>query len=187
MSLCSNSVLPDWEIRRLARDHQLVTPFCERTQHQGISHGLSPFGYDCRLADEWMWPVSDKDEIDPTNLKTVEWLRVDAPATRLAPGHMVLARTVETFTMPPDVCGEAFGKSTWARCGITLNTTLIEPAWKGTLTLEISNIGSNPVLLTAGLGICQIRFMRGARPESGYSGKYMGQDGVTPPRVGAQP
>lgn len=186
LGIIPTGILPDWEIRRLARDHQLITPFVDgKVNERGISHGLSPFGYDCRLADEWLVPspMTD-DDVDPTQPNAgVEWLTVHDKWIVLEPGGMILGRTIETFVMPPDVLGEAKGKSTWARCGIDLNTTIIEPGWRGTLTLEISNCSRRRIVLTAGLGICQIVFTRGAMPESAYSGKYNGQTSVTPPRA----
>ena len=161
------------------------------------SWGLSCAGYDMRLANEFLY-------IDPLALSQSErpylevgqpapWITVKAPFFILPPGGFVLARTMEYVRVPRDCSGTVYGKSSFARLAICLNTTLIECEWEGTITLEISNIGNFPVKLTAGHGICQVVFNRFDDPtgagavETSYadrgSATYQGQTGVTVSRV----
>lgn len=127
------------------------------------SFGTSCYGYDCRLADEFFYldtvalAQSNRPYLEPG--KPAPWTkRGRAKSFLIRPGGFVLARTMEYIRIPRDCGAVVFGKSTWARLAICLNTTLLEPEWEGTVTLEISNIGDFPVMLTAGAGICQVVF-----------------------------
>lgn len=126
------------------------------------SHGTSCYGYDMRLADEFCYidPValaqSETPYLEPG--KPAPWTRVRRKQFIIRPGEFLMARTMEYVRIPRDCGAVVFGKSTWARLAICLNTTLLEPEWEGTITLEISNIGNFPVMLTAGAGICQVVF-----------------------------
>lgn len=134
------------------------------------SFGTSCYGYDCRLGGEFL--TMDTEALSMTAEpwvkpgKSAPWVRHFAPFFVLRPGGFVLARTMEYVRVPRDCGGVVFGKSTWARHAICLNTTLLEPEWEGTVTLEISNIGNFCVCLEAGAGICQIVFQTadGAQP-----------------------
>ena len=130
------------------RKLQPVSPFCERTRDYGVSYGVGPAGYDVRL---------DQDVI-------------------LAPGAFKLGSTLEKFNMPRNLLGIVHDKSTWARMGIALQNTVIEPGWMGFLTLEITNHGRETITLPRGCGIAQIIFhFTDAEVEQGYSGKYQDQ------------
>jgi len=126
------------------------------------SYGVSCYGYDCRLAPEFLY-------VDTTKLaqmrqpyarpgKKIPWVQHSGNNFLLLPGRAVMARTIEYVRIPRDCGAVVFGKSTWARLFVCLNTTLLEPEWEGTVTLEIANIGDFPVMLSAGDGICQIVF-----------------------------
>jgi dCTP deaminase len=124
------------------------------------SWGTSCYGYDCRLAADFAYvdmvklSQSESPYLEPG--KEAPWIHVNAPSWILYPGDFVMARTMEYIRIPRDCGGVVFGKSTWARLAVCLNTTLLEPEWEGEVTLEISNIGNFPVILRAGSGICQV-------------------------------
>lgn len=126
------------------------------------SYGVSCYGYDMRLAPEFLYVdtgilgQSDRPYLEPG--KPAPWKRSEEPFFILRPGGFLMARTVEYIRVPRDCGAVVFGKSTWARLAICLNTTLLEPEWEGEVTLEIANIGDFPVKLTAGDGICQVVF-----------------------------
>ena len=166
-------------------DHQV-------REHDGqkiISYGLSSFGYDARLADEFFAVVDDECVIDPKRSATSfakDRTRWRGGSYIIPPNDMVLARTVERFKMPDDVMAICVGKSTYARCGLVVNVTPLEPGWEGHVTLELSNTTSQPIVVYPGEGIAQFVFFRGERPSVTYSdrgGKYMNQSGVTLARV----
>lgn len=159
------------------------------------SYGLSCYGYDCRLADEFCYVdvvklrQSERPYLEPGC--SAPWVRLsDTPFFVLWPGAFVMARTMEYIRVPRDCGATVYGKSTWARLAVCLNTTLLEPEWEGTVTLEISNIGDFPVMLRAGVGICQVVFNT-AEPgfplRTSYadraSATYQGQREVTLSRV----
>lgn len=142
------------------------------------SYGLGSYGYDIRLASEFVVPVTEQ-IVDLKHGFDTEWLTYEQDYFILYPGHMFLGKSVETFNMPKDVTGIAVGKSTWARLGIFTNITPLEAGWSGTLTIEVSNIGQIPVVIYAGWGIAQILFLQGDPTSQPYSGKYQGQEGTT--------
>lgn len=166
-----------------------VGPQTENSEIRIISYGVSAFGYDCRLAPEYKVftnTANECDVIDPLNFQEKAYVNTDGPWCVIPPNSYILGRTVEYFTMPQDVVSICLGKSTYARCGIAVNVTPIEPGWEGHVTLEISNQTPLPIKVYANMGICQFLFLRGFRPNETYSdkgGKYMGQQGITPPRV----
>lgn len=126
----------------------IVTPFCERTETHGLTFGVGPCGYDIRLQDN----------------------------IRLWPGRFALASSSERFDMPDDVVGVVHDKSTWARRGITVQNTVIEPGWRGFLTLEITNHGNNDEYLVGGIPIAHVLFHRLDAPaERPYDGRYQDQ------------
>lgn len=161
------------------------------------SFGLSCYGYDFRLADEFCFVDTVKLANSPTPYlepgKPAPWVRVHAPRFVIEPGGFLMCRTMEYMRVPRDCGAVVFGKSTWARLAITLNTTLLEPEWEGTITLEVANIGNFPVCLTAGDGICQVVFSTAADGfplrtsyadrASGRGGTYQGQREVTLSKV----
>ncbi len=182
-------IMPDHWIRQQALDHGMITPFEERMKRDGIiSYGLSSYGYDCRLSDEFMiFTNVDSAIVDPKNFSNDSFVERKTDVCVIPPNSFVLCRTVETFKVPRDVLVVCLGKSTYARCGLIVNVTPLEPEWEGQVTLEISNTTPLPAKVYANEGIAQFLFFQGASEcEVSYAdraGKYMGQQGVTLPRL----
>lgn len=183
------SILPDHEIRRLSKEQKMIDPFVESQKRDGIvSYGLSSFGYDARVAPEFkIFHNIDSAIVDPKNFSTDSFVERDTDVCIIPPNSFALARTVEYFRIPRDILVICLGKSTYARCGIIVNVTPLEPEWEGHVTLEFSNTTPLPAKIYANEGVCQFLFYRGSSPcEVSYkdrSGKYMGQRGVTLPRI----
>lgn len=185
-------ILPDWKIRQFVQQKGMITPFIDYHMKQlnngKINPGLSSAGYDFTLDYTFANVVVELGQGAIDAKKPV----LDRPPCmtsrfQLPAGAMILGQTVETFDMPEDVLGLVFTRSTLARVGNFLNVTPIEPGWRGQITLEISNIGSDPVWIYPGEGIGQIIFMWiDSRPERTYAdkgGKYQNQHGVAGPIV----
>jgi dCTP deaminase len=168
------SILSDKWIREAARTQGMIEPFVEAQRRDGcISYGLSSYGYDARVAPEFkIFTNVDSAVVDPKDF---------------AANSFALARTVEYFRIPRDVLVICLGKSTYARCGIIVNVTPLEPGWEGHVTLEFSNTTPLPAKIYANEGACQFLFLQGNEPcETSYAdraGKYMGQQGVTLPKL----
>lgn len=183
-------ILNDIRIAGLAAGG-MISPFvAESTKGPGgTSYGMSSFGYDVRVGNEWVEYRRNNDEpLDPANIQEGDVKRTTADEFVLRQGGFVLACTLETITMPRDCIGRVMDKSSLARCGITLQNTVLEPKWRGQITLEIFNNSPRPVLLRAGQGIAQVIFERGDPCRISYAdrnGKYQYQQGVTLPRSGA--
>lgn len=183
------SVLPDHWIREMAVDHGMIEPFTERQKRDAvISYGLSSYGYDARLADEFkIFTNIDNAIVDPKNFSDSSFVNRKTDICVIPPNSFVLSRTIEYFRVPRDVLVICLGKSTYARCGLIVNVTPLEPGWEGHVTLEISNTTPLPARVYANEGICQFLFLKGDSPcETSYAdrgGKYMGQRGVTLPRM----
>jgi len=182
-------ILSDKWIRERVKTHGMIEPFCEKQTGEGqISYGLSSYGYDARLAPEYkIFTNVDNVLIDPKNISENAFVDRVGDFCVLPPHSFALARTVEYFRIPRDVLVICLGKSTYARCGIIVNVTPLEPEWEGHVTLEFSNTTPLPAKLYAGEGVCQFLFFQGNEPcEVSYKdrkGKYMGQTGVTLPRI----
>jgi len=182
-------LLSDREIAALANaDPPLIAPFVPR-QEGKPSYGLGSFGYDIRLGSRFLVPLGGVDALlDPVNLPQDQFREVVAEETfDLAPHANVLAESVEVLDMPDDVMSLVFGKSTYARCGLIVNVTPLEPGWRGKLTLSLINASPLPLRLHIGQGIAQIVFARGERPARTYGekeagGAYQDQRGPTLPR-----
>jgi len=183
------ALLPDTEIRRLAQDAGMIEPFVESQRRAGvISYGLSSFGYDARLADEFkIFTNVDNALVDPKAFSDAGFVTRSGASCVIPPNSFILGHTVEFFRIPRDVLVICLGKSTYARCGLIVNVTPLEPEWEGQVTIEISNTTPLPARVYAHEGICQFLFLRGeAPPEVSYAdraGKYMGQRGVALPRL----
>lgn len=183
------SIMPDHWIRAQARDNGMIEPFVEAQRREGvISYGLSSYGYDARVADEFkIFTNVDNAIVDPKDFTHQTFVDRQADVCVIPPNSFVLARTVEYFRIPRDVLVICLGKSTYARCGIIVNVTPLEPEWEGHVTLEFSNSTPLPARIYANEGACQFLFLRGETPpEVSYrdrKGKYMGQTGVTPPKL----
>lgn len=183
------SILSDITIRDLAMNQGMIDPFVEGQRRDGvISYGLSSYGYDARVSDEFkVFTNIDSTVIDPKNFDPKCLVDRKTDCCIIPPNSFALARTVETFKIPRDVLTVCLGKSTYARCGIIINVTPLEPEWEGQVTLEFSNTTPLPAKIYANEGACQFLFFRGDQPcEVSYAdraGKYMGQVGVVVPRL----
>ena len=183
------SVLSDRWIKKMALEKGMIKPFIdEQKRENSISYGLSSFGYDARVSNEFkIFTDVDSAVIDPKNFKENSFVSRKANECVIPPNSFVLASTVEYFKIPKDVLVICLGKSTYARCGIIVNVTPLEPEWEGHVTLEFSNTTPLPAKGYANEGACQFLFFKGdAPPDVSYkdrSGKYMGQKGVTLPKL----
>ncbi|MBY0431943.1 MAG: dCTP deaminase [Rhodospirillales bacterium] len=183
------SVMPDTWIREMATKHGMIEPFTEKLTRQGvISYGLSSYGYDARVAGEFkIFTNVDSAVVDPKEFSPKSLVDREGPVCIIPPNSFALARTVEYFRIPRDTLVICLGKSTYARCGIIVNVTPLEPEWEGHVTLEFSNTTPLPAKIYANEGACQFIFLKASSPcEISYAdraGKYMGQRGVTLPRL----
>jgi dCTP deaminase len=182
-------ILSDEEIAALCEGSRpMLSPFVPR-QEGKPSYGLGSFGYDLRLGPKILVPLGGINAVlDPLQFPDGHFRTIDvAKAFELAPNSQVLAESVERFQMPDDVCGVCWGKSSYARCGLLVNVTPLEPGWRGVLTIELANVSPLPIRLHVGQGIAQVVFFRGKRPRRTYAekesgGGYQDQAGVTLPR-----
>ena len=167
----------------------MISPFEEKqVRGDSISYGLSSFGYDARVSDEFKIFTNVNSEIvDPKNFKPTNFITKNTPECIIPPNSFVLARTVEKFKIPNDVLVICLGKSTYARCGIIVNVTPLEPGWEGYVTLEFSNTTPLPAKIYANEGVAQLLFLESDEEcEVSYKdrgGKYQGQKGVTLPKT----
>jgi dCTP deaminase len=183
------TIRSDRWIRRMAEDHGMIEPFEAAQVREGtISYGVSSYGYDIRVAPEFkVFTNVHSVVVDPKRFDERSFVDVNAESCIIPPNSFALARTVEYFRVPRNVLAICVGKSTYARCGIVVNVTPLEPSWEGYLTLEISNTTPLPAKIYANEGIAQLLFFQGEEdPEIAYAdrrGKYQGQRGVTLPRL----
>jgi len=182
-------IRPDAWIRAMARDHKMIDPFEESQVREGvISYGLSSYGYDIRVADEFkIFTNINTTIVDPKNFSRQSFVDFQGPACIIPPNSFALARTVEYFRIPRSVLTICVGKSTYARCGIIVNVTPFEPEWEGHATLEISNTTPLPARLYAREGIAQVIFFEAdqlcERSYADKQGKYQAQQEITLPRI----
>ena len=182
-------VMPDTWIREQALKSEMISPFEEKLQKEGvISYGLSSYGYDARVAPEFkIFTNVDSATVDPKNFNPAGFVDRNTDVCIIPPNSFALARTVEYFKIPRDTLVICLGKSTYARCGIIVNVTPLEPEWEGHVTLEFSNTTPLPAKIYANEGACQFIFLKADSVcETSYAdraGKYMGQRGVTLPRI----
>lgn len=182
-------VMPDHWIRDAARNERMIDPFVEKQTRDGvISYGLSSYGYDARCSDEFMiFTNVDNAIVDPKDFNNQSFVERKTPVCVIPPNSFVLTRTIEYFRIPKDVLVICLGKSTYARCGLIVNVTPLEPGWEGHVTLEISNTTPLPAKVYANEGVAQFLFFKGSSAcEVSYAdraGKYMGQKGVTLPKL----
>ncbi len=180
---------PDHWIRKMALEHSMIEPFVENQVRQGvISYGVSSYGYDMRVADEFKVFTNVYSAIvDPKNFSPSSFVDIKAEVCIIPPNSFALARSVEYFRIPRTVLTICLGKSTYARCGLIVNVTPFEPSWEGFVTLEISNTTPLPAKIYANEGIAQVLFFEADEEcETSYAdkrGKYQGQRGVTPPKL----
>jgi dCTP deaminase len=182
-------VKSDRWIRRMALEHRMIEPFCDHQVRDGvISYGLSSYGYDLRIADEFrIFTNINSTIVDPKNFDTKSLVDFRGPVCIIPPNSFALGRSVEYFRIPRRVITVTVGKSTYARCGIITNVTPFEPEWEGFVTLEISNTTPLPARIYANEGIAQVLFFESDEDcERSYAdkrGKYQGQREVTLPRI----
>ena len=173
----------------MALEKEMIKPFVpEQKGDKNISYGLSSFGYDARVSNEFkIFTDVDSAIVDPKNFKNNSFVSRKSSECVIPPNSFVLASTVEYFKIPKDVLVICLGKSTYARCGIIVNVTPLEPGWEGHVTLEFSNTTPLPAKIYANEGAAQFIFLKGSEePETTYdqrNGKYMKQAGVTLPKV----
>lgn len=186
------SIKPDRWITKMALERGMIEPFEPRQVRKEmanvISYGVSSYGYDVRVADEFkIFTNINTTVVDPKKFDPNSFVSLKNDVCIIPPNSFALARTVEYFRIPRNILTICLGKSTYARCGIIVNVTPLEPEWEGIVTLEISNTTPLPAKIYANEGIAQMLFFESDEPcEVSYkdkSGKYLGQTGVTLPRM----
>ncbi|OFW35898.1 MAG: dCTP deaminase [Acidobacteria bacterium RIFCSPLOWO2_12_FULL_67_14] len=183
------SIKADKWIKRMALEHRMIEPFEDRQVRAGvISYGLSSYGYDIRVADEFkVFTNINSTVVDPKNFDSRSFVDVKSDVCIIPPNSFALSRTVEYFRIPRDVLTVCVGKSTYARCGLIVNVTPFEPEWEGFVTLEISNTTPLPAKVYANEGIAQVLFFQSDETcEVSYAdkkGKYQRQQGLTLPKL----
>jgi dCTP deaminase len=187
------SIKSDRWIRRMAEQHGMIEPFAPTqvrvaNEQKIISYGTSSYGYDVRCANEFkIFTNINSTIVDPKNFDTNSFVDVKSDVCIIPPNSFALARTVEFFRIPRSVLTVCLGKSTYARCGIIVNVTPLEPEWEGHVTLEFSNTTTLPAKIYANEGVAQMLFFESDEVcETSYrdrGGKYQGQTGVTLPKA----
>jgi dCTP deaminase len=187
------SIKSDRWIRRMATEHRLLEPFeptqvRERDGERIVSYGTSSYGYDVRCSNEFkIFTNINSVIVDPKSFDADSFVDLKSDVCVIPPNSFALARTVEYFRIPRNVLTICLGKSTYARCGIIVNVTPLEPEWEGHVTLEFSNTTPLPAKIYANEGVAQMLFLESDEEcETSYAdrgGKYQGQLGVTLPRA----
>jgi dCTP deaminase len=187
------SIKADKWIRRMAQEHKIIEPFEPgQIRHVNgrriVSYGTSSYGYDIRCSSEFkIFTNINSTIVDPKDFDEKSFVDFNGDICIIPPNSFALARTVEYFRIPRNVLTICLGKSTYARCGIIVNVTPLEPEWEGHVTLEFSNTTPLPARIYANEGACQFLFLRGeGPPDVSYAdrgGKYMKQQGVTLPKL----
>lgn len=188
------SVMSDKWIKEMSEKHDMISPFSpdqvkvDKNGNKIISYGLSSYGYDSRVSDEYkIFTNLHSSIVDPKNFDTQSFVDRQTDVCIIPPNSFILARTVEYFKIPRDVLVVCVGKSTYARCGIIVNVTPLEPEWEGHVTLEFSNTTPLPAKIYSWEGACQFLFLKGDQlcdiSYADRKGKYMSQNGVTLPTV----
>ncbi len=180
---------PDHWIRKMAHEHGMIEPFIDTQVRDGcISYGVSSYGYDVRVANEFkIFTNINTTIVDPKNFDTRSMVDFVGDACVIPPNSFALARTVEYFRIPRGVLTVCLGKSTYARCGIIVNVTPFEPEWEGYVTLEISNTTPLPARIYANEGLAQVLFFEADEEcETSYAdkkGKYQHQQSIMLPKL----
>ena len=183
------SIKPDHWIRKMALEHGMIEPYVDKQTTKGaISYGVSAYGYDIRVSDEFkVFTDVFYTVVDPKNFDEKSFVTIVNKECIIPPNSFALARTVEYFRIPRSTITVCVGKSTYARCGIIVNVTPFEPEWEGYVTLEISNTTPLPAKIYANEGVAQLLFFESDEQcEVTYKsrdGKYQGQRGVTLPKT----
>ena len=183
------AIKSDKWIRKMSLETEMISPFEDKQISKSkISYGLSSYGYDIRVTDEYkIFTNVNNSIIDPKRFDENSFVNFKGEECIVPANSFALARSVEYFKIPRNVLTICLGKSTYARCGIIVNVTPLEPGWEGHVTLEFSNTTPLPAKIYANEGVAQFIFLKGNEvPEVTYAdrkGKYMGQKGVTLPKV----
>ena len=183
------TVLSDKTIKRLVKEKKMIRPFVSSQIRKGkISYGLSSYVYDARVSNEFkIFTNVNSGIVDPKIFKKDSFVTKKGKECIIPPNSFALASTMEYFKIPENILVICLGKSTYARCGIIVNVTPLEPGWEGHVTLEFSNTTPLPAKIYANEGVAQFVFLRGnEKPLTTYAnrkGKYMKQKGVTLPRI----
>ena len=183
------TVKPDRWIRRMSLEHKMIEPFTDRQMRDGVnSYGVSSYGYDIRVADEFrIFTNVNSTIVDPKQFDPKSFVEFKGDVCIIPPNSFALARSVEYFRIPRNVLTICLGKSTYARCGIIVNVTPFEPEWEGFVTLEISNTTPLPAKIYANEALCQVIFFESDEDcEVSYKdkkGKYQSQSGIVLPRL----
>ncbi len=183
------SIKSDTWIKRMALEHRMIEPFVDDQVRSGvISYGLSSYGYDVRVGDEFkVFTNVFNTVVDPKDFDSRSFVDIKADVCIIPPNSFALASTIEYFRVPRDILTICLGKSTYARCGIIVNVTPFEPEWEGHVTIEISNTTPLPAKIYANEGIAQVLFLQSdevcAVSYKDKKGKYQAQRGVTLPRI----
>ena len=183
------SIKSDQWIEKMSAEHDMISPFTpKQIKSDKISYGVSSYGYDIRVSDEYkIFTNVNNSIVDPKNFDANSFVDFKGDICIVPPNSFALARSVEYFKIPRNVLTICVGKSTYARCGIIVNVTPLEPGWEGHVTLEFSNTTPLPAKIYANEGAAQFVFLKGnEKPEVTYeerNGKYMKQSGVTLPKV----
>ena len=183
------AVMSDKWIKKMVKEKQMIKPF-EKNQiiKEGISYGVSSYGYDARVSNHFkIFTNVNSAVVDPKKFSNESFVDRKTDVCVIPPNSFVLASTVEYFKIPRNIMVICLGKSTYARCGIIVNVTPLEPEWEGHVTLEFSNTTPLPAKIYANEGACQFLFLKGDTDcETSYAdrkGKYQGQQGVTLPKL----
>ena len=183
------SIMPDKWIKQMAKEKKMIEPFEEnQIRKGGISYGVSSYGYDARVSNHFkIFTNVDSAVVDPKKFSQASFVDRRTEVCVIPPNSFALASTVEYFKIPRNIMVICLGKSTYARCGIIVNVTPLEPEWEGHVTLEFSNTTPLPAKIYANEGACQFLFFKGNIDcEISYAdrkGKYQGQKGVTLPKL----
>ena len=192
------SIKSDRWIRRMAIEHEMIAPFAAQQVRESvdasgqveraISYGVSSYGYDLRVADEFkVFTNVHGSVVDPKQFDERSFVDIETDCCIIPPNSFALARSIEYFKITRSVLTVCLGKSTYARCGIIVNVTPLEPEWEGHVTLEISNTTPLPAKVYANEGLAQVLFFESDEEcETSYGdrgGKYQGQTGINPPRM----
>ncbi len=183
------AIVPDFRIREYALNQNMIEPFTDKQVREGvISYGLSSYGYDIRVADEFkIFTNVNSAIVDPKKFDPRSMVDFKGAICVIPPNSFALAKTIEYFRIPRNILTICVGKSTYARCGIIVNVTPFEPEWEGFVTLEISNTTPLPARIYANEGIAQVLFFESDQPcEVSYAdrkGKYQKQGDIMLPRI----
>ena len=183
------SIKPDKWIKKMSLKYKMIEPFIsENVRKKYISYGLSSYGYDIRVSDEYkIFTNMNNSIIDPKNFDEKSFVDYKGEVCIIPANSFALARSIEYFRIPRNVLTICLGKSTYARCGIIVNVTPFEPEWEGYVTLEISNTTPLPAKIYSNEGLCQVLFFESDEEcEKSYldkNGKYQAQEGITLPKL----